>query len=214
MDTDTPDNPPGLDSHPVYGLSDRVTNLVVHAGDTIVIHHYDNGLDEYLFFDQNRVHYATLSGHRVDPHDPGFPGEPSNPFVIDAIGYHPAPDGGRKLLPVRTVPNPYVHPGTFSGGNSITITQPPYTYTGDSPIPAPHPTPATSLGDRPVVTISHEHEHPHTRDDDALAFAYRHSHTHEHTGPSGNVWINEHAREAHDHPHTDPHDHEHDEHGG
>jgi hypothetical protein len=164
-------------------VSDRVTNLVIHAGDTIAADSLPGGRYEYRFFDQGGDHYATLSGHH----------NPNGHFVVDAIGYHPTPVGRRVVLPVRAdsdpKPEPYAYP------NSITIPTDPYALSGDPP--------AVTFGSRPVVTISHQHEHIHTRDDDPLALAYRHNHSHEHTGASGTIWLAEHVREAHDHPHQD-----------
>lgn len=134
-------------------------------------------------------HAYTLTGHD---------GHPISHGVLDRLDFRVVTaEPGERVLPVRAEPEPDCDGVTRTHYNSVT-----------------YPVPATSLGSRPIVTISHEHEHPHTRDDDALAFAYRHAHHHDHTGPgAGTVWLNEHAREAHDHPHTDARDHEHDEYG-
>jgi hypothetical protein len=164
---------------PAFGLSDRVTTLVVHAGDRLYYSRHDNGTVEYRLIDQGGCHYATFHGH--GDHD--SPGE----FVIDAIGYHPASSPRRELLPVR--PQPFTD--HYTAPNAITHRDPANTstYVGDPP---PRP-----------VRYHHRHYHPHTDPNDALRIAYHHTHDHYHPGDDRDAHAPRDDQDAalHDHDH-------------
>lgn len=54
-----------------------ISNIVIHAGDTIVVDPFSGGRYEYRLFDAAKAHYATLVGHHND----------DGHFVIDAIRF-------------------------------------------------------------------------------------------------------------------------------
>jgi hypothetical protein len=153
-----------------------VANLVLYPGDYLVPHGNGFGL-----LDADDTHIAHIALDAICQR-------------ITGIKWF-----GERVLPLRTVPNPYPVPHTFGSTGTGTSTNPPSTYTGDPPVPVPAP--ATSLGDRPVVTITHDHDHDHLGDGFTTR-SYDHAHTHEHTGP-GTYWFPDHQRDPHEHEHDD-----------
>jgi hypothetical protein len=137
---------------PAFDLSDRVTNLVVHAGDHLYYSRHDNGAVEYRLIDQDGCHYATFHGHG----DPASPGE----FVIDAIAYHPSPDGGRRVLPVRPEPDAQSVPVPLTLSASV-------------------PNAVHQSGTPYHLSLTHAHQHGHVG---VGGDRYTHDHPHPHAG--------------------------------